>query len=246
MFEYKNIKINYIRYGDKKGNTLVLLHGWGQNIQMMKMIGDKFQKNDIIIVDLPGHGKSEEPKEVWLLNDFVEMIHSLLKSLKVKNPIFIGHSFGGKISLIYASKYETKKLILFGSPFKVKKASNSLKLRILKKLKTLPGMEKLSEIAKKHMGSADYRNASPIMRDIMVKHVNTDITDLVKKIKCPTIIIWGDKDEAVPLNDAYELSSYIKDSAVIVYDGCTHYAYLERLGQTVNIIYSFIKGDNDD
>ena len=243
MFEYKNTKINYIRYGNKKGDALVLLHGWGQNIQMMKMIGDKFPKNDILIIDLPGHGKSEEPKELWTLNDFVELIHELIKSLNIKNPILIGHSFGGKISLIYASKYETKKLILFGSPFKIKKNPNSLKVRLLKKAKTLPGMKKLSEIAKKHMGSEDYRNASPIMREIMVEHVNTDITDYVKKITCPTIIIWGDKDAAVPLEDAYELSSYIKDSAVIVYDGCTHYAYLERLGQTISIIESFIKGD---
>ena len=84
------------------------------------------------------------------------------------------------------------------------------------------------------------------MREILVKHVNEDITDLVKKIKCPTIIIWGDRDEAVPISDAYELSSYIKDSAVIVYEGCTHYAYLERLGQTVNIISNFIGDDNDE
>ena len=96
------------------------------------------------------------------------------------------------------------------------------------------------------MGSTDYRNASPIMRDILVEHVNTDITSLVKKITCPTIIIWGDNDKAVPIEDAYELSSYIKDSAVIKYDGCTHYAYLERLGQTINIIESFIKGDKNE
>ena len=96
------------------------------------------------------------------------------------------------------------------------------------------------------MGSEDYRNASKVMREILVKHVNEDITDRVKTIKCPTIIIWGDKDMAVPLEDAYELSSYIKDSAVIVYDGCTHYAYLERLGQTVNIISSFIGDDTDE
>lgn len=246
MFEYKNIKINYERYGEKKKQTLVLLHGWGQNIQMMKPIGDKFPENDIIIIDFPGHGKSEEPKELWTLNDFVEMLHELLMKLKVKNPILIGHSFGGKISLIYASKYETKKLVLFGSPFKIKKNPNSLKVKVLKMIKNLPGMDKMAEIAKKHMGSADYRNASPMMRDILVEHVNTDITDLVKKIKCSTIIIWGDNDKAVPLEDAYELSSYIKDSAVIVYNGCTHYAYLERLQQTISIIESFIKGDKNE
>lgn len=240
MFEYKSVKINYERIGNKKGEPLVLLHGWGQNIQMMKIIGEKYPKNDVIIIDFPGHGKSEEPKDIWTLEDFTNMVYELLKSLKITNPILIGHSFGGKVALIYASKYQTKKLVLFGSPFKIKKNPKSLKVKILKTLKKIPGTEKLAELAKKYMGSEDYRKASPIMRDILVKHVNTDITEEVKKITCPTIIIWGDKDEAVPIEDAYELSSYIKDSAVIKYEGCTHYAYLERLGQTISIIDSFI------
>ena len=241
MFKYKNININYIRYGNKDKQTVVLLHGWGQNIQMMKPVGDNLTDYDVIIIDLPGHGNSEEPKEVWLLTDFVDMIHALLTSLNIYDPILIGHSFGGKISLLYASKYQTKKLILFGSPFKVKKNPNSLKVKILKKLKSLPGLKNIAETMKKHMGSEDYRNASPMMRDILVKHVNTDITEDVKKIKCSAIIIWGTNDTAVPIADAYELETLISDSAVIPYEGCSHYAYLERLNQTVSIIKNFIK-----
>ena len=65
MFKYRNININYIRYGNPNGQTVVLLHGWGQNIEMMKPIGDRLVDNDVIILDLPGHGKSDEPKEVW-------------------------------------------------------------------------------------------------------------------------------------------------------------------------------------
>ena len=241
MFNYKNTNINYIRYGNINSQTVVLLHGWGQNIEMMKPVGDNLTDYDVIIIDFPGHGKSEEPKEKWDLIDFTNMIHELLKSLNIDNPILIGHSFGGKISLLYASMYQTKKLILFGSPFKVKKNPNSLKVKTLKKLKQIPGLNKLAETMKKHIGSTDYRNASPMMRDILVKHVNTDITENVKKIKCPTIIIWGTNDIAVPIEDAYELETLINDSAVIQYEECTHYAYLERINQTVSIIRNFIK-----
>ena len=241
MFKYKNININYIRYGNPNNQAVVLLHGWGQNIEMMKPVGDRLTDNDVIIIDLPGHGKSDEPREVWQLKGCVSMSHELLSSLNIQIPILIGHSFGGKISLLYASTYSVKKLILFGSPFKVKKNPQSLKVRTLKKLKTLPGLNKLAETMKNHMGSTDYRNASPMMRDILVRHVNTDITENVKKINCPTIIIWGTNDAAVPIEDAYELETLIKDSAVIPYEGCTHYAYLERLNQTVSIIQNFIK-----
>lgn len=238
-----NVDINYIDYGEGE-NTIVLLHGWGQNIEMMKPIGNKFQKtNRVIIVDLPGFGGSLEPDTVWTMYDYAECIHELLKDLKVTNPIMIGHSFGGKISLIYASKYKTKKLVLFGSPFKKEIQKLSIKTKLLKSLKKVPVLNKLEGFLKKHMGSRDYRQASEFMRKILVAHVNLDITEDVKKIKCPTLIIWGTMDQEVPIERAYELEKLISDSAVIPYEGCSHYAYLERIGQTINILKNFIGGE---
>lgn len=238
----KNTNINYIDYGEGE-NTIVLLHGWGQNIEMMKPIGDKLSKeNRIVIVDLPGFGKSSEPDTIWTIYDYAECINKLLTEINVDNPILIGHSFGGKISLEYASKYKTQKLVLFGSPFKKMILKLSTKTKILKFLKKVPVLNKLEGFAKKHIGSTDYKNASETMRKILVEHVNLDITEDVKKIKCPTLIIWGTLDKEVPLSDAYELEKLIRDSAVIPYEGCSHYAYLERLNQTVNIIKNFIMG----
>ncbi len=77
----------------------------------------------------------------------------------------------------------------------------------------------------------------------MVEHVNLDITEEVKKIKCPTLIIWGTLDQEVPIDRAYELEKLIKDASVIPYEGCTHYAYLERLDQTIRVLNSFIGSD---
>ncbi len=238
-----NTDVNYVDYGTGE-NTLVLLHGWGQNISMMQPIGDKLKKNNrIIIVDLPGFGDSPEPTTIWTMYDYASCIKQLLDSLNVSNPILIGHSFGGKISLIYASKYKVNKLILFGSPFKKEIKKISTKTKILKSLKKVPGLNKLENVAKKHIGSRDYREASEFMRKILVEHVNLDISEDVKKIKCPTIIIWGTMDSEVPIERAYELEKLISDSAVIPYEGCTHYAYLERIGETINIIKSFIGGE---
>lgn len=242
MFEYQGIKINYKDYGNKEGTPIIYLHGWGQNIEMMEPIAKPFQKNHrLVILDLPGFGASEEPKEIWSLEDFVEMLHALLQELHIENPSLIGHSFGGKIALLYASKYKTNKLLLLSSPYKVKIKKQSLKVRFLKKASKIPGLNKLSNSIKKHLGSTDYKNASPMMRDILVKHVNTDLTEIAKKITCPTFIIWGSKDEAVPVSDAYELEKIIANCGLVVYENCTHYAYLERVKQTNAIIESFIK-----
>ena len=236
----KKVDINYLDYGTGE-NTIVLLHGWGQNIEMMKPVGDKLQKNNrIIIVDLPGFGNSMEPEEIWTIFDYADAIKELLKKLKVEDPILIGHSFGGKISLAYASRYDVKKLILFGSPYKKEITKVTFKAKFLKVLKKIPILKNFEEFAKKRIGSRDYKNASPLMRKILVSHVNLDLTEDVKKIKCPTLLVWGTMDTEVPIEQAYELEGLIKDAGVIPYEGCTHYAYLERLPQTVRVIKNFI------
>lgn len=237
-----NIDINFIDYGKNDGQPLVFLHGWGQNIEMMRPIADPFQKEyRIVIFDLPGHGNSSEPQYAWQFEEFVTFLHEFLTNLKIENPILLGHSFGGKIALLYASKYNVKKLIVFGSPYKKEIQTLSIKTKILKSLKKVPVLKNLEQFAKKHIGSTDYKNASKIMREILVNHVNYDITEQTKKITCPTLIIWGSKDEAVPLENAYLLEKNITNAGVVVYENCTHYAYLENLGQTISVLQSFFQ-----
>ncbi len=236
------VNINYIRYGNEKGSPIVLLHGWGQNIEMMKPVGDAFSKtNDIVILDLPGYGESSEPPFAWTVEDYALMLKHFLDELKIENPILMGHSFGGKVSLYYASLYKVEKLILFASPYRKELKKTPMKVKVLKSLKKVPGLNKLENFAKKHIGSTDYKNASPRMREILVKTVNLDITEQVKKIKAPTLLFWGTNDQAVSIESAYELESLIKDAGVVVYEGATHYAYLEHLHQVINVLKTFLR-----
>lgn len=236
-----DISINYVDYGNKDGVPIVLLHGWGQNIEMMQGLGDNLSStNRIIIMDLPGFGKSSEPKYAWSLDDYVKFLEEFLSNLNVSNPILIGHSFGGKLALLYASRNKVLKLVCLASPFKQNIKKDSFKTKMLKTAKKVPILNKLEGFAKKHVGSTDYRNASLIMREIMVNHVNHDITDEVKNIKCPTLLIWGTNDLAVSIEDAYELEKLISNCGLVTYEGCSHYAYLERFDQTIRVLKSFI------
>ena len=233
--------INYIQYGNDKGKDIVLLHGWGQNIEMMKPLGDLLADNyHITIIDLPGFGKSKEPATILDVGDYTEIVHDLLKSLKVVKPTLIGHSFGGRISIRYGASYYVEKLVLCGAPCVKTKKELTLKEKMLKSVKKLPGMEKLADIAKNYIGSPDYKNASPMMRDILVKVVGEDLSEYAKKIKVPVILIWGEYDEAVPLEEGRMLEKLLSDGAMIVLPG-THYAYLENLYQVGAIINKFME-----
>lgn len=233
--------INYIQYGNDKGKDIVLLHGWGQNIEMMKPLGDLLADNyHITIIDLPGFGKSKEPATILDVGDYTEIVHDLLESLKVVKPTLIGHSFGGRISIRYGASYDVEKLVLCGAPCVKTKKGLTFKEKMLKSVKKLPGMEKLADIAKNYIGSTDYKNASPMMRDILVKVVGEDLSEYAKKIKVPVILIWGEYDEAVPLEEGRMLEKLLSDGAMIVLPG-THYAYLENLYQVGAIINKFME-----
>lgn len=235
----RNIDINYIQYGSENGKNIVLLHGWGQNIEMMKPLGDRLQDFHITIIDFPGFGESSEPKSSLTIYDYVEILEEFLEELNIHKPILIGHSFGGRVAILYASRNSTEKLVLFGAPC-VRHERRSLKEKVLKSIKKMPGMNKIGEYAKKYIGSNDYRKASPIMRETLVNVINEDLSSYAKKIQCPTLLIWGTNDTEAPIEEAKELETILVDGGLVELPGLSHYAYLEALPQVINILNNFL------
>ena len=233
-----NIKINYIDYGE--GYPIVLLHGWGQNIEMMNFLGKKLPNHRIIILDFPGFGQSSEPTQPFSVGDYTELLRKFLMELNVDNPILIGHSFGGRVAIKYSSKYDVEKLVLFGAPCIRKEHVPTFKEKLYKATKnTIFG-----DIVRKYVGSADYNNASPIMRTTLVKVVNEDLLEDAKKISAPTLLMWGNNDTAAPIELAKELEPQMQNAALIELQG-THYAYIENLDTVAIILNNFFSEEKD-
>ena len=233
----RDLNVNYIQYGE--GKDILLLHGWGQNIEMMKPLGDNFSDRfRITILDLPGFGESDEPKRTWKIDDYELLLEEFVEKVKIKKPIVIGHSFGGRLAIRYSARNPIEKLVLFGSPCIRIQENLPLKVKILKGLKKLPGMNSFGEYMKKYIGSRDYKAASPVMRQTLVEVVNEDLSKYAREIEEPALLIWGNNDIEAPLNEAKELEKIMVDAALIVLPG-THYAYLENLNQVINILNNF-------
>lgn len=234
--------VNYVDYGTNKNGVIVLLHGWGQNIEMMDMLGHPFEKTHrIIILDFPGFGSTPEPDSFWSVTDYTNFLHEFLTSLNVKNPILIGHSFGGRVAICYASKYKTEKVVLLSAPFRPsKKKKSNMKVKIYKVVKKVKLFKPLADYLRNKWGSTDYKNASDILRGSLVKIVNEDLTENAKKITCPTLLIYGVLDTDVPIKEAEDLEKLISDAGLVKYEGAHHYAYLENLNQTIAILHNFL------
>lgn len=115
-FNFNNTPIHYETLG--KGPAVVLLHGFLESSTMWKPLIPQLSKNKtVIVIDFPGHGKSDVISETHSMELMAEIVHSLLKELKVDSATFIGHSMGGYVALAYAELYENEveKLILLNS-----------------------------------------------------------------------------------------------------------------------------------
>lgn len=233
-----DVAVNYIQYGE--GKDVLLLHGWGQNIEMMKPIGDNLSSRfRITILDFPGFGESDEPGHAWTIDDYSNMLEIFIKSVGIKKPIIMGHSFGGRVAIRYSAHNTIEKLVLFGSPCIRTQKDLPMSVKILKAVKRLPGFNQLGEYMKKYIGSRDYKAASPVMRQTLVNVVNEDLSMYAKDIEEPTLLIWGENDEEASLEEAKLLEAIMVDAGLIVLPG-THYAYLENLPRVISILENFI------
>jgi pimeloyl-ACP methyl ester carboxylesterase len=183
--------------------------------------------------------KAEEMTTEKYISDVVAVSTYLKERFGQEKIYIMGHSFGGRVAIRYSANNPIEKLVLFGSPCIRHEKKLPLSTRILKGIKKLPGMDKIGEYAKNFIGSRDYKAASPVMRQTLVNVVNEDLSNFARDIEEPTLLIWGEYDTEAPVEDARELEGIMVDAALIVLPG-SHYAYIENLGQVVNILNNFI------
>lgn len=250
--EIKDLKISYIEQGD--GRAVLILPGWGTNTNVyVGLVNYISTYAKAICIDMPGFGKSEEPKEAWDLNKYVDFVIDFIESKEIKELDIIGHSNGGRIAIRLMNRknlnFTVRKIVLIGSAGIVHKKSLKvrLKIRTYKIGKKILGSKPVKKIFPKALekfqsraGSEDYRNSSPILRQSMVKLINEDLQDELQNVNAPTLLIWGENDTATPIKDAEIMEKKIPDSGLVRCSGCSHYVFLERPGYVNTVIQAFL------
>ena len=172
---------------------------------------------------------------------------------KKPQVILAGHSHGGRVLIKLLGgrdlPFEVTKLILIDSaglvPVKTQEQIRKMKrYKRAKKILSLPPVKllfpKALEKLQSKSGSADYRMATPIMRQTMVKVVNEDVREYLPKIKAETLLVWGDKDTATPISDAKYMESQIPGSGLAVMPGAGHFSFLDNQRQFLAVMRSFL------
>lgn len=234
-----NFKINYKVYGDKNEKAVVLLHGWGDNLNSFNSVINYLkEKFKVYAIDLPGFGKSSMPPKPLTILEYAEIIKQLLDELDIVKPILIGHSFGGRIiiTLVGHLKYKVDRIVLVDSAgIKPKRTLwYYIKIYTYKFLKLFmrfmskeTGKKYLKKL-RKIFGSKDYNKVNDIMKKTLILAVNEDLRKYLKYISVPTLLIWGEKDDITPLKDGLIMKKIIPDSGLVILKSAGHYSFVDR------------------
>lgn len=249
FIDINNQKISYEESGS--GKDIILMHGWGQNKEMMAYIFNYLKDSfHVISLDFPGFGESEEPKEVWGMDEYEEVFKNFLKALNIEKPILIAHSFGCRVAIRYAAHNPANvyKMCLTGAAgIKPKRGLDyQIRTKAYKAgkwfLKVTHQDAKLEELQNKS-GSEDYRNATGVMRGTFVKVVNDDVTPLLKDVKCSVLLVWGENDDAVPLWMGKMMEEEMPDAGLAIFEGDDHFAYFHQADRFNRVLDAFIGDD---
>lgn len=252
----ENLNINYIKKG--MGNPTLIIPGWGTTIDTyLSLINSVSAYSTVYCLDMPGFGESQQPNFSWNLDNYVDFVIKFIESQNIKEIDLIGHSNGGRIIIKLTNrrnlKFKINKIILIGSAGIVHKKSLTVKLRIYtykfcKRILQFKPIKKLFPNAlsklKNIFGSEDYKNASPILKQSLVKLINEDLRFYLPNINAPTLLIWGENDTATPLSDAKIMEKLIPDAGLVSIKNCSHYVFIENAVYVNTIISNFLNGGN--
>lgn len=256
--EINGVRIHWEEKGDH-GSRVLLLHGWGCDGTLMRPVADVIgQDHRVMIPDFPGHGKSGRPPEPWGVPDFSENLICLLRETGFLPCAVIAHSFGCRVAAWIASEYPElfTRMIFTGAAGIRPKQTDEAKARsekykkqksLAEKMKKIPFLrgaaESVEEKLRQKYGSADYNRLDAEMRKTFVRVISQDLTERYDGIRQSTLLIWGDRDTETPLWMGREMEKRIPDSALILLEGGTHFAYLEQIARFNLIAAQFLKED---
>lgn len=262
---FDKAKIYYTKSGHGK-KWLIFLHGFGGDLTAWQKERAYFARRNIstIAMDLRGHGLSERSsdKDFYKIENFSKDLHSLMEKEKIKNPVILGHCFGGMVSIHFQATYPkiSKALILIDTSFKPPFFSYSPVERAFLKhlfelLRFLPDLNlKGHRDFNQFIGGPDIdlkRILSDMLHTSLRSYlticeslVDLDAKTLLDKITVPTLVIEGTSDIIFPPSIALYLNKRIKTSQLDFIEGANHILVLNNPKDLEKSIEGFLRKIN--
>ncbi|MDT0555410.1 alpha/beta fold hydrolase [Patiriisocius hiemis] len=254
IYHFNNSAIFYNIKGT--GKPIVFLHGFLESSTMWSPIVSDFNDYQVILIDLPGHGKSDAIANSHTMELQAEVIFTILEKESINKATFVGHSMGGYVLLAIAEKYPEiiSKLILLNSTSKLdnpkKKKNRSRAIEIIKRNKKAyvsmaisnlfseENREKYRSEIEKQKDEASTFSTEGIIASIKGLRDRIDRTTVLKDFANEKYSIAGIEDVIIPIEDSRNIATTTNTTLFEVKTG--HFSLLEKRKEIVKILHFIV------
>ena len=241
-------------YDVGSGPPLLLIHGLGGDADEWAFCFEPLsQSHRVVALDLLGFGRSDKPLIEYTIAGLVEVIDRFLKTLNIKRPTLIGSSLGGWIASAFGLTHpeSVSRLVLADSagvwanlkelgmdPHVSTRAHMREVFHRVFYDKRLATDELVDLAYEQHLARGDGYTIASLIRNVGNGGESLDST--IGGIQAPTLIIWGQQDEIIPLGAGELTHRLIRGSEFVVIPECGHVPALERSAEFVQHVLRFL------
>jgi len=271
FMELDGMQVHYRDEGTSVDSIpLVLLHGTASSLLTWQACTEVWKLNRRVIrMDLPAFGLTgPNNEEDYRIATYVGFVHAFLQKLGVSKCSIAGNSLGGLIASAYTAEYPdaVEKLILIdpaGYPIENAKGSLAFKLARIPVLKQLLTMVTPKSMVRKSLEDV-YGNPSLVTdslveqyrdmtlrkgnRNALVTRLNMEQdwdTAAIKRIEAPTLLIWGEKDQLIPVSNAYKFQRDLKHGHLVLLPDAGHVPMEETPGFIIERVERFLQSEHE-
>ncbi len=263
------MQVHYRSEGNKDDTLpLILIHGTSSSLHtwdsLVNLLVNSTHKR-IIRLDLPAFGLTgPNPENKYTAAYYSLFLDSFLNQLHINRCILAGNSLGGAIAWQYTVAHPNKvsQLILIdaaGYPIKNEKGSLGFKIASMPIINNLLLVITPKSLVRKSLETVFY-NHDLITEAIVTRYhemllsegnrraalslfqnrVSPD-ANLIKTITTPTLIVWGDQDQLISVEDAYLFQKDLKNNSVVILKNVGHIPMEEAPNSVAKAITDFLK-----
>jgi pimeloyl-ACP methyl ester carboxylesterase len=251
--------------GPRNAPVVILLHGFGASLHTWDPWVERLSGYRVIRIDLPGFGLTgPDPTGDYSVRRGLQILSALMDNLGVAHATLIGNSLGGKLAWNFVVQMPTRvtKLVLispdgFASPgFEYgKKPAVPILLRLLPYV--LPKALLRTSLAPAY-GDPDkltdetvtrYRDLmlAPGVRKAIISRMEQvmleDPAPLLRRIRAPTLLLWGQNDAMIPLSNAADYLRYIPQAKLVALPGLGHVPFEEAPAVSLEPVLRFLASE---
>ena len=261
---FTNVNDKSFRYsfeGDSSNPTIVLLHGYPDNLQIWYRLAKKLRENFYVFsFDWPGMGYSEKWEGGGTPLIMAQRLEVILNHFNLKKVTLLAHDMGGQVALVYAAKFPTRvKSTFVMNSLLMWNEKTSWEIELLRKYKLNQLIiRKLPRVVFNRATKTFLRNKnslSPELKDDLWIAFNSNkvrsyivsmcagyqaqlnrLPNYYEKIKCPVVLIWGEKGKHFDIKHAYSFKRIHSKTNIIQINNSYHWMALENFEEIAQII----------